>query len=103
MRFENQTAVVAGGARGIGKGIAFRLAREGASVTILDVLEEEMAAVLSEAADQGITFHSRMVDITASNEVYQAIESVIRQTGRLEVLVNTAGIIGQTSQDRGIR
>lgn len=96
-RFINQVAIVAGGARGIGKGIAMRIAREGGQVTIFDVLEGEMQKTLEEAKGIGIEMNYAQVDITDADRIKESIQQVVGQQGQLDIMVNSAGILGQTT------
>jgi len=96
-RFDNQVAIVAGGARGIGKGIAKRLALEGASVVILDVLKKELDATVKELSSGGLKVSGQVVDVTSEKEVQSFIQTVVTTQSRLDILVNCAGIVGETA------
>ena len=93
-RFETgQVAVVTGAARGIGFGIAKRLAREGATVALLDrdtaALNDAIASLSSEGFDSlGVS-----VDLTDSSAVNAAVAQVIEKAGRIDCLVNNAGAV----------
>eukprot|EP00700_Malawimonas_jakobiformis_P001926 EC722787.1.p1 GENE.EC722787.1~~EC722787.1.p1 ORF type:complete len:177 (+),score=10.01 EC722787.1:69-599(+) len=96
-RFLGQVAAVTGAARGIGLAVATRLAREGASVAILD--NDEAAATVaakkisSECSATVIPVH---VDVRDRNSVSRAIERTVG-LGRLDVGVNSAGVTGKTN------
>lgn len=96
-RFNNQVAIIVGGARGIGRGIGQRLLEEGANIFLFDILEEELEKSQKSLRENSPSVHIRMVDITKEKEVQQAIQEVVDRYGRLDILVNCAGIIGQTS------
>lgn len=99
-RFENQSAVVTGGADGIGKAIAHRLASEGARVTIFDLNEKNMESVIREFADAGLTLHGEVVDIADEKGVRAGIEAAVARDpeGRLEIMINCAAIVGPTNR-----
>ncbi len=97
-RFENQVAIVTGGAAGIGKAIVQRLAREGACVTLFDLDAERSVDTLCELETEGLIAEAHLADITRESEVEAGIGDVCqRHGGRLDVLVHCAGIVGPTS------
>lgn len=97
-RFEDQVAIVTGGADGIGREVATRLAREGARVRIFDVDAPRTAETCGSLAEDGLRVDSAIVDITDDDAVRAGIEAVTgRNEGRLDIVVNCAGIVGPTS------
>lgn len=93
MRLKDKVAIITGGARGIGKKISQTFLKEGASVYIFDVNEEEGARTVCElqpAYDGKVIFFK--VDITDEKNVEQSIEKIIEAEGRIDILVNNAGI-----------
>ncbi len=96
-RFTDQVAIVTGGARGIGAGIARRLAREGAAVALFDVLEGDLAAAAADIRTEGGQCSTHLVDITDETVVRTSIDEVVRAQGRLDIMVNCAGIVGPTA------
>ncbi len=89
-RYEGRVALVTGAARGIGAGIAKRFADEGAAVAILDLDESAAAAT---AASLGATKAIGVgCDVADSAAVESAVSRVVGELGRLDVLVNNAGI-----------
>jgi 3-oxoacyl-[acyl-carrier protein] reductase len=97
-RFDNQVAVVTGGARGIGRAIARRMAEEGAHVVLFDLREEEMMETSGELRGDGLEASCARVDITKEPEVSKAVKRVVRDQGKIDVMVNSAGIVGPTSR-----
>ena len=93
-RFKDQVAIITGGARGIGEGIAIRIAREGGKVILFDVLEDDLKKATSAMRDQGLDADYHMVDITNETEVRQTIDAVVKKYGKLDVMVNAAGVAG---------
>jgi len=93
MRLKDKVAIITGGARGIGKKISQTFLKEGASVYIFDVNQEEGARTAGElqpAYDDKVNFFK--VDITDEKSVEQSIEKIIEAEGRIDILVNNAGI-----------
>jgi 3-oxoacyl-[acyl-carrier protein] reductase len=88
VRFEGQTAVVTGGARGIGAATAARLASEGARVVVADFDDE--AAEETAGSIGGIAVRC---DVTSRDDVEAAVAAAVEESGRLDVLVTSAGII----------
>lgn len=84
-----RVAVVTGAARGIGHAIATRFAQQGATVCLTDVDE---AAVTAAAADLGSAHVGLVCDVADEAHVVRTFEAVVRDHGRLDVVVNNAGI-----------
>ena len=90
-KLAGRVAIVTGGARGIGFGIAERLAQDGAHVVIADVLEEaaDSAARLTK---EGLQAQARRLDVSDEREIARFVSAVAAQLGRIDILVNNAGI-----------
>ncbi|GAA1868783.1 3-oxoacyl-ACP reductase FabG [Pseudonocardia ailaonensis] len=88
-RFAGRTAVITGGAQGIGASLAARLAGEGATVAVLDL--DETAARTRAAGLPGAAVGLRC-DVTDSASVDGAVGEVVDRFGRVDILVNNAGI-----------
>jgi 3-oxoacyl-[acyl-carrier protein] reductase len=89
MRLKDKVTIVTGGAAGIGKATALRFAEEGAKVVICDVNEEAGKALLP---DLGPGARFDKVNVADRAEVQTWIDSVAAQYGRIDVLINNAGI-----------
>jgi 3-oxoacyl-[acyl-carrier protein] reductase len=96
-RFENQVAIVTGGAQGIGFGIAERLGGEGATTVLFDRNERQLGAATKELESRRIAAHAVRVDVTQHDPVRRAIREVAERYGRIDVLVTAAGIVGKTN------
>ena len=94
-RLEGQVAIVTGGARGIGKGICEVFCREGATVALWDVLDG--TETVNEITQNGGNIFFQKVDVTDQSSVDSAIEEIIKQYGKIEILINNAGIIRDRS------
>jgi 3-oxoacyl-(acyl-carrier-protein) reductase len=92
MRLNGKIAVVTGAGRGIGKGIAVRLAEEGANVVIADVNLEIATETANEIKALGRKTLPVKTDVSNAEDAKNLIESTIREFGRLDILVNNAGI-----------
>src|SRR5215204_924308 len=91
-RLEDRVAVITGGARGIGRGIVEAFAAEGA-----DVLPERGAAsVLAEVERAGRRGIFVRTDVAQEDQVRSMVDTVLEAFGRIDVLVNNAGVLGQT-------
>ena len=77
-RFKDQVAVVTGGASGIGKAVAARLAREGAHVVLADRDEETLETALAELSENG-SVSSLDLDITDEAQVEGELESIVEK------------------------
>jgi NAD(P)-dependent dehydrogenase (short-subunit alcohol dehydrogenase family) len=91
-RFDGRVALVTGGASGIGKATAKRIAAEGGSVVIADVQDETGAAVAAEIEQSGGAATYVHLDVTDEQDWSRAIASTLEKFGGLDVLVNNAGI-----------
>ncbi|MDD4998445.1 MAG: SDR family NAD(P)-dependent oxidoreductase [Syntrophales bacterium] len=93
MRFKNQVAVVTGAAKGIGRSIALALIDEGARVVPVDVDREALRSLQVEAEKREGQILPVVCDIEKSSDVKAMVEEVLGTFGRIDLLVNNAGII----------
>jgi NAD(P)-dependent dehydrogenase (short-subunit alcohol dehydrogenase family) len=93
-RLAGKTAIVTGGAVGIGRACAQRMAEEGAKVAIFDVLETEGKALADALSAKGHDAAFWPVDVSDEAAVKSAIDEAAARFGGLQVMVNNAGISG---------
>ncbi|MBM6617922.1 beta-ketoacyl-ACP reductase [Bacillus suaedaesalsae] len=92
-QFKGRVALVTGGSRGIGKSISERFAKEGAKIALFDINEEALIETVSEFRELGYEVFPKVVDVTKSEEVENAVKEVHTTFGSLDILVNNAGVI----------
>ncbi|HWA08252.1 MAG TPA: SDR family NAD(P)-dependent oxidoreductase [Opitutaceae bacterium] len=92
--FAGQTAIVTGGSSGLGLSITRRLQSQGAFVVVFDLDAARSAALAREFGAKG---RCVAVDVTSELAVQAAVEAVAAERGRIDILVNSAGITGKTN------
>jgi len=92
MRFDGTVAAVTGGASGIGRRTAERLAAEGARVALFDVDDDSVGAAASSIVDSGYTAVAVTVDVCDGDQVREAVTQISAEWGLIDVLVNNAAI-----------
>ena len=93
MRFDHKIAVVTGASKGIGKAVATRLAREGATVVVNYAHSFPPAdALVSDLSQQGLSATAFKADVSKAAERRALIDHVIQAFGRIDILVSNAGI-----------
>jgi NAD(P)-dependent dehydrogenase (short-subunit alcohol dehydrogenase family) len=92
--FRGQTAIITGGASGIGLAIARRLRSDGAYVALFDRDPKAFAALDKEFGGQGRGFQA---DVTDEASVRAAVGAVLGERGQVDILVNSAGVTGKTN------
>ena len=94
-RLAGKVALITGGSRGIGAAIAQRLAQEGATVLITYSKNKKAAdEVITEITKQGKTAHAFKADVASEKETSALIEEVTKATGKIDILINNAGVWG---------
>ena len=92
MRLEGKVALISGGARGMGAVEARLFAKEGASVVIADILEDEGRRLEAEINEKGGNAAFVSLDVTSEDQWNDAVKSTVDRFGKIDILVNNAGI-----------
>ncbi|TVR76937.1 MAG: beta-ketoacyl-ACP reductase [Saprospirales bacterium] len=92
MILKNRVAIVTGGSKGIGRATALRFGKEGAVVVIWDINEEGGRKVVEEIRSEGSDAHFVKLDTTVSEDVKEAADEIYHKFGRIDILINNAGI-----------
>ena len=94
MQLEDRVALVTGGARGLGEGIALVLAERGADVAVCDINMDGARQTAEAIAAIGRKAESYMVDVTSQDGLRKMLDATLSDFGRIDILVNAAGVIG---------
>ncbi len=92
-------ALITGAAQGMGKAVAERLAAEGAVVVLTDLRAAALAAIETSLRERGATARSTALDIADPSQVEALVARVIADLGRIDIVVNAAGILHPTRFD----
>jgi len=92
MRLAGKTAIVTGGAQGIGRAYCLRFAEEGAAVAVVDLRDEQAQSVAKEINEQGGRAIALRVDITSEEETLAMAERVKAEFGSIDVLISNAAL-----------
>lgn len=101
LHLKNKVIIVTGGSAGIGKGISLELAREGAIPFIVSRKLEQIKSAVSEIEALGGQAGFALAELTEPDQIQQAVESCIQQYGRIDGLVNNAGLNDSISLENG--
>ncbi len=93
-----RTALITGGAQGIGQAIARSLAASGARIAIVDLAEEAASATAKELTAAGFDAAAYMADVSDRAAIDRVVEQVVARFGKIDILINNAGI--NTVRDR---
>ena len=90
---EGKTAIVTGAARGIGKSVALRFAREGCNIAFTDLaIDENAKATEAEIATYGVKVKGYASNAADFDDTHKVVEEIVHDFGRVDILVNNAGI-----------
>ena len=91
---DGKVAIVTGGASGLGRAIARRMASEGARVAVADINDDGAARVVAEITDQGGSARAISVDVSDDAAVQRMVASAVEAFGRVDALFNNAAALG---------
>jgi NAD(P)-dependent dehydrogenase (short-subunit alcohol dehydrogenase family) len=97
MTLEGKTAIVTGGAHGLGRAIALRLADDGADVMVADLLGSDAEVVAQAIRSKGRAAASFQVDVSDSGAVGAMVMATVEAFGHIDILVNDAGVSGESN------
>jgi 3-oxoacyl-[acyl-carrier protein] reductase len=92
MRLQHKVAIITGAAQGIGLATALKFAREGAIVHVCDLRADAIDAAVAQCSALGVQACGHRVDVTQRDHVDAMVARVLQRDGRIDVLVNNAGI-----------
>lgn len=93
MKLKGKVAIITGSTRGIGKAIALRFAKEGASVVITGRRQETTNVIAGEFKKLGYKALPIACDVSNSKQVKQLVEKTVKEFGKVDILVNNAGVV----------
>ncbi len=93
MKLENRVAIVTGARRGIGQAIAMAMGQEGANIVVCDINLEDSEKVAADIRNMGRKAFGIKCDVSSRREVDAMVARTVRELGKVDVLVNNAGII----------
>ena len=98
---DGQVAIVTGAGTGLGRGIAQQLAEAGASIAVVEIDADSARVAVDEFAQAGIEARAYPTDVAQSKQVDDTFAEVVNDFGRLDIVVNNAGIsrVGPHTQD----
>ncbi len=94
MKLKGKVAIVTGAGKGIGKAVALAFAREGAHVVVVSRTFSEIKDVAAQIATMGKRTLPLKVDVSRRSDVLKMVNSTVARFGRIDVLVNNAGVLG---------
>lgn len=93
MKLEGKVAIITGSTKGIGRSMASRYAREGATVAIVSRNAEQCAAVAAEIVAEGGKAIAASGDISQLDDIHRIVDLVVEKAGKVDILVNNAGVV----------
>ncbi|WP_035227429.1 MULTISPECIES: acetoin reductase [Hyphomicrobiales] len=92
MSVKDKAILVTGASQGIGRGIALRLAKDGANIALVDIKADKLEDVRKEVEVLGVKATTFVADVSKRDDVYAAVEHAEQKLGGFDVIINNAGI-----------
>src|SRR5512145_3488368 len=92
MQLSHKVVAITGAGRGLGRAIALAFAAQGAEIAALDLRAPDLDETCAQCRAQGVRATPYLVNVTDEAQVIQGLDAVVATSGRLDVLVNNAGI-----------
>ncbi|PZU07740.1 acetoin reductase [Sphingomonas sp.] len=92
MSVKNKSILITGASQGIGRGIALRLAKDGANLALVDIKADKLESVRHEVEALGIRATTFIADVSQRDQVYEAVDHAEQALGGFDVIINNAGI-----------
>src|SRR5919109_4947053 len=97
MRLKDRVCIITGGGRGLGRDMALAFAHEGAQIVVSGTTESAINSTATEIKTMGTRAVAIVCDVSDEDAIGQMVAATIREFGKIDVLVNNAGIIGPTA------
>jgi NAD(P)-dependent dehydrogenase (short-subunit alcohol dehydrogenase family) len=91
MLLKDKVAIITGGAKGMGRGMALKFAEEGCAVVIADIAIKEAEEAVAEIKKKGGNALAIKCDVTSGQQVSETVDKVVKKFGKIDILVNNAG------------
>ncbi|HSN72192.1 MAG TPA: SDR family oxidoreductase [Steroidobacteraceae bacterium] len=92
MQLKDKLVAITGGGKGIGRAMAYSFAAAGAHIALLDLNQEDLAETQAGCEAHGVRAASYLCNVTREDQVVAALDGAVRDFGRLDVMINNAGI-----------